>query len=75
MIDICIARDSSVSLHTGVRAIQNTGFSGRRYFKCLVPTPFFRSQLRRQNFNHAIPPTAQATVKEDFKISTKRSVS
>ena len=27
----------------------------------LVPTPFFGSWLRRQNFNYTIPPAAQAT--------------
>ena len=36
------------------------GFSGRRYSKRLVPTPFFGSRLRRQNFNNTIPPAAQA---------------
>ena len=29
------------------------GFSGRWYFKCHVPTPYFGSRLRRQNFNCA----------------------
>ena len=29
------------------------GFSGRRYFNRLVPTPFFGTRLRRQNFNLA----------------------
>ena len=31
-----------------------------RNTKRLVPTPFFVSRLRRQNFNHTIPPAAQA---------------
>ena len=29
------------------------GFSGRRYFNRLVPTPFLGTRLRRQNFNLA----------------------
>ena len=31
-------------------------------FKRLVHTPYFGSRLRRQNFNHTIPPVAQATL-------------
>ena len=53
MIDICVALDQLFSPHTGVQSIKIPGFSGRRYFKRLVPTPFFGSRLRRQNFNHA----------------------
>ena len=30
----------------------------------LVPTPFFGSRLRRQNFNHTIPPAAKAKIVE-----------
>ena len=61
MIDICIALDQSVSPHTGVRAIQNTGVFWQAVFQ--TPRPhsfFFGSRLRRQNFNHTIPPAAQA---------------
>ena len=31
-------------------------------FKRLVRTPYFGSRLRRQNFNHTIPPAAQTTL-------------
>ena len=60
MIDICIALDQSVSPHTGVRTIQNTGVFWEAVFQTPRPTPFFGSRLRRQNFNHTIPPAAQA---------------
>ena len=65
MIDICMALDQSLSLHTGVQTIQNTGFSGMWYFNHLVPTPFFGTRLCLQNFNLAptqllIPPPTQA---------------
>ena len=49
MIDICIALDQSVSPHTGVRAIQNTGLFWQAVFQ--TPRPhsfFFGSRLRRQ---------------------------
>ena len=52
MIDICMALDQSVSPHTGVRTIQNTGVFWQAVF--LPPRlPFFGTQLRRQNFNLA----------------------
>ena len=50
MIDICMALDQSVSPHTGVRTIQNTGFFWQADPSLL---PFFGTQLRRQNFNLA----------------------
>ena len=53
MIDICMALDQSVSPHTGVRTIQNTGFSGRWYFNRLIPTPFFWNTALPPNFNLA----------------------
>ena len=60
MIDICIALDQSVSPTLVCGLFKIPGFSGRRYFKRLVPTPFFGSRIRRQNFNRTIPPAAQA---------------
>ena len=50
MIDIFMALDHSVSPHTGVRTIQNTGFFWQADPSLL---PFFGTQLRRQNFNLA----------------------
>ena len=50
MIDICIALDQSVSPHTGVRTIQNTGVFRQAVFQ--PPRPYSLS-LRRQNFNLA----------------------
>ena len=41
MIDICIARDQSVSLHTGVRAIQNTGVFWQAVFQMPRSHSFF----------------------------------
>ena len=35
------------------RLFKIPGFSSRQFVKCLVPTPFFRSRLRHQNFNRA----------------------
>ena len=43
MIDICMALDQSVSPHTVVRTIQNTGVFWQAVFQ----------SLRRQNFNLA----------------------
>ena len=52
MIDICMALNQSVSPHTGVRTIQNTGVFWQAVFsKTSSPLPFFESRLRRQNFN------------------------
>ena len=54
MIDICMALDQSVSPHTGVRTIQNTGVFWQAVFQ--PPRPyslFFGTQRRRQNFNLA----------------------
>ena len=54
MIDICIALDQSVSPHTGVRTIQNTGVFWQAVFQ--PPRPyslFFRTRLRRQIVNLA----------------------
>ena len=41
MIDICIALDQSVSPHTGVRAIQNTGVFLQAVFQTPRPHPLF----------------------------------
>ena len=41
MIDMCIARNQSVSLHTGVQAIQNTGVFWQAVFQMLRPHSFF----------------------------------
>ena len=52
MIDICIARDQSVSPHTGVRTTQNTGVFWQAVFR--PPRPyslFLETRLCRQNFN------------------------
>ena len=38
MIDICMALDQSVSLHTGVRTIQNTGVFWQAVFQ--PPRPY-----------------------------------
>ena len=54
MIDICMALDQSVSPHTGVRTVQNTGVFWQAVFQ--PPRPysfFFGTRLRRQNFNLA----------------------
>ena len=54
MIDICMALDQSVSPHTGVRTIQNTGVFLQAVFH--PPRPyslFFGTRLRHQNFNLA----------------------
>ena len=54
MIDICMALDQSVSPHTGVRTIQNTGVFWQAVFQ--PPRPyslFFGTRLRRQNGNLA----------------------
>ena len=54
MIDICIALDQSVSAHTGVRAIQNTGVllaGGISTASSLLP--FFGTLLRLLNYNLA----------------------
>ena len=55
MIDICMALDQSVSPHTGVGTIQNTGVfwqaGGISTASSLLP--FFGTRLRRQNFNLA----------------------
>ena len=44
MIDICMALDQSVSLHTGVRAIQNTGVFGQAVFQPPRPYSLFLEQ-------------------------------
>ena len=41
MIDICIALDQSVSPHTDVRAIQNTGVFWQAVFQTPRPHSFF----------------------------------
>ena len=41
MIDTCIALDQSVSPHTGVRAIQNTGVFWQAVFQTPRPHSFF----------------------------------
>ena len=41
MIEICIALDQSVSPHTGVRAIQNTGVFWQAVFQTPRPHSFF----------------------------------
>ena len=61
MIDICIVLDQSVSPHTGVRAYSKyRGFLAGGISDASSPLLFFGSRLRRQNFNHTIPPAAQA---------------
>ena len=80
MIDICMALDQSVSPHTGVRTIQNTGFSGRRYFNRLVPTPFFWNTAPPPNLlksrTHTIPPATQASAYESrFQILPVKTLS
>ena len=54
MIDICMALDQSVSPHTRVRTIQNTGVFWQAVFQ--PPRPYSLSLehgLRRQNFHLA----------------------
>ena len=41
MIDICMALDQSVSAHTGVRTIQNTGLFWQAVFQPLRPYSLF----------------------------------
>ena len=41
MIDICMALDKSVSLHTGVRIIQNTDVFWQAVFQPLRPYSLF----------------------------------
>ena len=53
MIDICMALDQSVSPHTGVRTIQNTGVFWQAVLQPPRPYSLFRTRLLRQNFNLA----------------------
>ena len=63
MIDICIALDQSVSPHTGVRAIQNTGVFLQAVFQTPRPHSFFLdrgSAAKTLITQYTIPPAAQA---------------
>ena len=65
MIDICIALDQSVSPHTGVRAIQNTGVFLQAVFQTPRPHSFFLdrgSAAKTLITQYTIPPAAQANV-------------
>ena len=53
MIYICMALDQSVSLHTVVRTIQNTGVFWQAVFQPPRPFSLFLERLRRQNVNLA----------------------
>ena len=67
MIDICMALDQSVSPHTGVRTIQNTGVFWQAVFQ--PPRPyslFFGTRLRRQNGNLA--PTQYRKLRRLFSV-------
>ena len=64
MIDICMALDQSVSPHTGVRTIQNTGVFWQVVFQPLRPTPFFWNTApppKLQSRTHTTPPATQAS--------------
>ena len=63
MIDICMALDQSVSPHTGVRTIQNTGVFWQAVFQPPRPCSLFwnkASPPKLQSRTHTIPPTTQA---------------
>ena len=53
MIDVCMALDQSVSQHTGMRTIQNTGFFWQALFQPPRPYSLFWNTAPRQNFNLA----------------------
>ena len=53
MIDICMALDQSVSPHTGVRTIQNTGVFWQAVFQPPRPYSLFWNRALPPNFNLA----------------------
>ena len=68
MIDICIALDQSVSPHTGVRAIQNTGVFLQAVFQTPRPHSFFLdrgSAAKTLITQYTIPPAAQAIFRRE----------
>ena len=81
MIDTCIALDQSVSPHTGVRAIQNTGvFLAGGISNASSPLLFLDRGYDSEIFNFrtlenfargllTIPPAAQANVMQKSKMS------
>ena len=63
MIDICMALDQSVSPHTGVRTIQNTGVFWQAVFQPPRPYSLFLehgSAAKTLSRTHTIPQATQA---------------
>ena len=73
MIDICIALDQSVSPHTGVRAIQNTGVFLQAVFQTPRPHSFFLDReicvLSCKQRNFAVNETWLTARFESFTIN------
>ena len=74
MIDICIALNQSVSPHTGVRAIQNTGVFLQAVFQTPRPHSFFLdrgSAAKTLITQYTIPPAAQANYHRTTNFLTR----
>ena len=71
MIDICMALDQSVSPHTGVRTIQNTGVFWQAVFQPPRPYSLFFGTRRRQNFLKFWHPHNTASYAGYFKCNLK----
>ena len=75
MIDICMALDQSVSPHTGVRTIQNTGVFWQAVFQPPRPYSLFLehgSAAKTFSRTHTIPPATQATAQTSFGVRLSR---